>query len=657
MYRTLTILFFFFVAALSVNAQNSCEYQLILNDFGGEGWQDAEATFFIDTDPTPYILAGETDTINISVIDGDSISIAYTPEGAGNAENNIQLLDSDGQVLLDITAPSNGVLFEGFVSCPSCPAIVLNSVVNVDSFDNRILIDWEPSDSLGIYQVEYARCGFLGNPDSVNVVMASVSEATIPGLMQNTCYEYQISLVCLSGAQSIASGPHTAQTIFTIDVGISGVFAPEFGGKCDYSVEDTLFVFLKNYGAAPQSLVPFDFTISRGGLNITGGNVTMPDDGLFTGILVKDSCVAFPFETPINIADPGEYIITAWTALGGDGQISNDTFVHTFSHSTLLPFFERFSDDELPNRWISDEPNPIIGGIVSSDLGPLNSRFTLDTERYGYISNMDTLSFQYLFSDLSGSSEPAMLTAGDRLLIEASRDCGETYEEIDMIDMSNFDFNTMGLRERKVPLANFTDDIISFRFSALRGGSSFRIQLDDINVSQCLAIDPLKLEVLFVNSSEEIADDGTITVRPGSGIPPFNFEFSNGFEELGTQSSISNLAPGFYSVTVTDSNGCFDTRDISIGVVSTSNLADITNLNIYPNPVSDMLNVEITLEKAQDLDVRIYNVMGQEMWSSNIQADQRHDMPISVDKLNQGIYFLQLYSEAGQVTERFVVER
>jgi len=656
MYRSLTILFFFFVANLSLNAQNSCEYQLILNDFGGEGWQNAEVTFFIETDPTPYILAGDTDTISISVIDGDSISLAYTPEGVANAENNIQLLDSDGQVLLNITDPSNVVLFEGFVSCPSCPAIVLNSVVNVDSFDNRILIDWEPSDSLGTYQVEYARCGFLDNPDSVSVVMASVSDATIPDLMENTCYEYQISLVCLSGEQSIASGPHKAQTIFTTDVGISGVFAPTFGSKCEYATQDTLFVFLKNYGAAPQSLVPFDFTISKGELAAPGSTVIMPDDGLFTGILVKDSCIAFPFESPIDIADPGEYTITTWTALGGDGDISNDTFVHTFSHSSLLPFFEDFTDNALPNRWTSDEPNPIIGGIVSSDLDPLNSRFTLETERYGYISDTDTLSFQYLFSEL-GSPNPAMLAVGDRLLIEASRDCGESYEVIDMIDMSNFDTSVMGLREHKVPLTSFVDDIISFRFSALRGGSSFTILLDDININECIGPDPLQLDFLTINTSQEMEANGSFIIRPQAGIGPYTFEFSTGFEEIGTQSGITNLAAGFYSVTVTDRFGCFDTQDISIGVVNTYDLADITELLIYPNPVSDILNVDITLDKAQDLQVRIYNVMGQEMWSNNVQTSQRHQMAISIQALNQGVYFLQLSSEAGQVTERFVVER
>jgi len=656
MYRSLTILFFSVVTILSVNAQNSCEYQLILNDLGGEGWEDAELLFFVETTSSVFESTGATDTFNITLVDGDSISLQYVSQIADNSEDNIQLLDSDGRVLLDITDPNNEVLIEDFVFCPSCPAIVLNSVVNVDSFDNRILIDWEPSDSLGTYQVEYARCGFLGNPDSVNVVMASVSEATIPGLMENTCYEYQISLVCLSGEQSIASGPHRGQTIFTTDVGISGVFAPEFGGKCDYSTEDTLFVLLKNYGAAPQSLVPFDFTISKGGLTVPGSNVIMPDDGLFTGILVKDSCVAFPFETPIDIADPGEYTITTWTALDGDGQITNDTFVHTFSHSTLLPFFEDFFDNELPNRWTSDEPNPISGGIISSDLGPLNSRFVLDTERYGYISDTDTLSFLYSFTDLSGSAS-AMLTAGDRLLIEVSRDCGVTYEMIDMIDMSSFDVNIMGLREHKVSLANYEDDIISFRFSALRGGSSFRILLDDININECAGADPLMLDFIVINTSQEMEENGSITVKPEVGIGPFNFTWSTGFEEDGNQSALINLGQGFYSVTVTDRFGCFDTQDFSIGIVSTYNLADITELNIYPNPVTDILQVDITLEKAQDLDVSVYNVMGQEMWTSRIQADQRHNMPISVSNLNQGIYFLQLSSEAGQITERFVVER
>jgi hypothetical protein len=49
-------------------------------------------------------------------------------------------------------------------------------------------------------------------------------------------------------------------------------------------------------------------------------------------------------------------------------------------------------------------------------------------------------------------------------------------------------------------------------------------------------------------------DDGSIQVTPTSGVPPFVYLWSNGLPD--TTSFASNLAPGFYSITVVDDVGC-----------------------------------------------------------------------------------------------------
>ncbi len=654
MHRYLSILFSLMLTTLSLSAQNDCNYQLILNDVGEDGWNGAGISLYVETVVSNYTINGATDTINIPLVEGDSISLSYQI-GIANEDNNFQLLDSDGQVVVAETNPAAGVLFEGFASCPICPAIVLGSVVNVDSFDNRVMIDWEPSDSLGIYQIEYARCGFLNNPDSVQVAMSTVSSATINNLDENTCYEYQISLVCLGGTQSINSAPKQVTTIFTNDVGISGAFAPQYGQKCDFLAEDTLFVFLKNYGAAPQTLVPFDFTIVQN-ISTTGGMVTMPEDGLYTGVLTKDSCVAFPFEELIDISEPGEYTITMYTSLDTDSNISNDSFTYVFSHTQLLPFFEQFNNDELPERWTTDEESAVFAGQVSSELGPLNSKFVLTTDRYGRISGTDSLGFDFTLSELNDSSTPATLTAGDQLLVEVSNDCGESYQAITTIDMSNFDTSQSGLQTLKFSLADYSDQLVNFRFTALRGGSSFRLVLDDINVYECGVNSSLIVDSNISNVTLEEEDDGTILVSPLGGIAPYTFQWSTGFTEMGETSTLTNVGSGLYSVTITDAQQCNIVSDYNVGTVSTDQLADVAKLDIYPNPAQSILNVDISLSKAQSLDVRIFNTLGQSMWTNSLPAEEQHILPISVSKFNAGIYFIQISSTSGQITKRFIVD-
>jgi hypothetical protein len=57
------------------------------------------------------------------------------------------------------------------------------------------------------------------------------------------------------------------------------------------------------------------------------------------------------------------------------------------------------------------------------------------------------------------------------------------------------------------------------------------------------------------------APSGTASLAITGGVAPFNILWSNG----GTGSSISGLAPGSYSVTVTDANGCGATAQATVG--------------------------------------------------------------------------------------------
>ncbi len=54
--------------------------------------------------------------------------------------------------------------------------------------------------------------------------------------------------------------------------------------------------------------------------------------------------------------------------------------------------------------------------------------------------------------------------------------------------------------------------------------------------------------------------DGTATITVSGGVAPYSYAWSNG----GTTNSISNLASGTYTVTVTDDNGCTITESVNV---------------------------------------------------------------------------------------------
>ena len=82
--------------------------------------------------------------------------------------------------------------------------------------------------------------------------------------------------------------------------------------------------------------------------------------------------------------------------------------------------------------------------------------------------------------------------------------------------------------------------------------------------------------------------DGSITIQPAGGTGNITSEWSNGATGL----SNTGLVPGFYTVTLTDANGCV--KDTTIEVSWSVNTAEarILPVKVWPNPVSDWVSVQ-----------------------------------------------------------------
>ncbi len=70
------------------------------------------------------------------------------------------------------------------------------------------------------------------------------------------------------------------------------------------------------------------------------------------------------------------------------------------------------------------------------------------------------------------------------------------------------------------------------------------------------------------------ANDGTATVLVAGGLPPFSFLWSNSQ----TDSVITNLASGTYSVTITGANGCTDTASMFVPAPANAVVANINSV-------------------------------------------------------------------------------
>ena len=143
---------------------------------------------------------------------------------------------------------------------------------------------------------------------------------------------------------------------------------------CGLTTMDTVTVILQNFGGAPQSLIPFNFSIN----GIPGG-VPQPIDGFFTGVLGTDSTFTIDFETFADLSVPGEYEILAWTELDGDSDPTNDTFRITITNIPIVADYPYYTDfEDWSGGWTVEQ-----GGFASPswDCGRGVGCLDLDQER------------------------------------------------------------------------------------------------------------------------------------------------------------------------------------------------------------------------------------------------------------------------------------
>jgi type IX secretion system substrate protein/immune inhibitor InhA-like protein len=417
------------------NPPVTCDYTLELFDSFGDGWNGSFLTVNVNGVETTYTIpvGGSNATYTFEAISNLPVIISYT---AGSFQNEVtyNVLDPSGNVIFnDGPFPQTGVVYT-FFACPTCPGPLAVSVDNVGGIEADI--SWSPSDSSGIYTVEYGPAGFIQGTGTT--FMTSLTSATISGLDENTLYDFYVSISCDNGDNSAVVGPTTFQTIWLIDVGVIAIHSPE--SQCGLGVE-TVEVTLKNFGASPQSLIPFNFSVN----NVSAG-VSQPLDGYYTGVISNDSTVTLVFETTFDFSVAGEYEILAWTDLADDSNISNDTSSYSVTSIPTVADFPYFIDFETwDGGWAIDTEFSVnstwefgmpAGPDISSAASGVNAFVTNLDGNYNNSELSYIISPCFDFSSLA--ADPVINfsiyyeteTNWDGAWLEASLDGGMTWAKI-----------------------------------------------------------------------------------------------------------------------------------------------------------------------------------------------------------------------------------
>ncbi len=87
--------------------------------------------------------------------------------------------------------------------------------------------------------------------------------------------------------------------------------------------------------------------------------------------------------------------------------------------------------------------------------------------------------------------------------------------------------------------------------------------------------------------------------------------------------------------------------------------AEAMSLLIYPNPVNDILHVELKVKPKEKISICLYNIYGQEL--DHIKITANHDgsihKSISVNHLPNGIYLLYIKTKEKTISRKFVQKK
>lgn len=148
------------------------------------------------------------------------------------------------------------------------------------------------------------------------------------------------------------------------------------------------------------------------------------------------------------------------------------------------------------------------------------------------------------------------------------------------------------------------------------------------------------------------------------GLPTLTIEGEGTFlfawllDSISFDGSFEELSPGDYNVTVIGAGGCMDA--IMFTIDESTNLeaieTSIENLQVFPNPTSDFVAINLIFNEKEQGQILILNKMGQQVWQQNF-ADKTINLSVAVNDWAGGIYYMLIQTEKGMKTEEIVVIR
>ena len=149
------------------------------------------------------------------------------------------------------------------------------------------------------------------------------------------------------------------------------------------------------------------------------------------------------------------------------------------------------------------------------------------------------------------------------------------------------------------------------------------------------------------------------------GTPPYTYSWSGPGGYTSTSGSISGLAAGTYTLTVTDKNGCKETFTYTVtqaahrddpGDLGTSGTVTNTDvIRVYPNPTKGVFNIEIPVEFLE-AEIKVSDMTGRVMETRAVTDNTGQALQFSLGNAPSGMYFVKVTAGGQFFVTKLIVE-
>ncbi len=157
----------------------------------------------------------------------------------------------------------------------------------------------------------------------------------------------------------------------------------------------------------------------------------------------------------------------------------------------------------------------------------------------------------------------------------------------------------------------------------------------------------ISIEINVSNSTDENNADGIIVINPITGTAPFLYSIDGG-NTFSSSNQFNNLLAGNYNIVVMDATeNCTYQETVEIGfdiINSNTDILQANGIKIYPNPLNDILTIDLTQSIDQDnneLHVEIYDYLGS-LFKQHYQLINNGHINIAMHEIPPGSYLAKI---------------